>query len=145
MDAGNADQLEREYEAEVKRAREAVGAGASSGSVEREGKLRQEDGSVRMVPTLDGMGRLYDIGKGGKVEEQRLPPGNRRKKVEKVETRDPKTGEMIRLNADDDTTTLGDLVRQERFGGGSADQKNLDAELARSIATDGKFDVRSFP
>ena len=58
-----------------------------------------------------------------------------------VETRDPKTGEMLRLNEDDDSTTLGEMLRQERFGGGMADQKNLDAELAGAIMGDGKFQV----
>lgn len=59
-----------------------------------------------------------------------------------VETRDPKTGEVLRLNADDDSTTLGEMLRQERFGGGMADQKDLDAELAGAIMGDGKFEVR---
>lgn len=58
-----------------------------------------------------------------------------------VETRDPKTGDLLRLNADDDTTTLGDLVRAERFGAGSSDQKNMDAEMAKAIAADGMFKV----
>ena len=61
-----------------------------------------------------------------------------------VETRDPKTGELIRYNADDDTTTLGDMLRQERFGGGSSDQNHLDAEFARQIMTDGGFKVCGF-
>jgi hypothetical protein len=59
-----------------------------------------------------------------------------------VETRDRKTGEVIRVNADDDTVTLGDMLRHERSGAGMADQRNLDAELARAITTDGKFEVR---
>ena len=58
-----------------------------------------------------------------------------------VETRDPKTGEIVRYNADDDDLTLGELLRQERFGGGMADQKNLDAQFARAIMGDGKFEV----
>lgn len=57
----------------------------------------------------------------------------------KVETRDPKTGEIIRYNADDDNTTLGELLRQEKFGAGSGDQKDFDAALARAIVTDGGF------
>ena len=61
--------------------------------------------------------------------------------VRKVETRDPKTGEIIRYNADDDTTTLGELLRQEKFGAGMADQKNLDMQFAQSIMTDGGFKV----
>lgn len=60
-----------------------------------------------------------------------------------METRDPKTGEIIRYNADDDTTTLGDLLRQEKFGAGIADQKNLDMQFAQSIMTDGGFVVSS--
>ena len=56
------------------------------------------------------------------------------------ETRDNK-GEVLRYNADDDEITLGEMVRQERFGAGSADQKNLDAELAARIAGDGKFEA----
>jgi hypothetical protein len=58
----------------------------------------------------------------------------------KVETRDPKTGEIVRYNADDDNTTLGELLRQEKFGAGSADQKDFDSALARAIATDGGFE-----
>lgn len=58
-----------------------------------------------------------------------------------METRDPKTGELIRYNADDDTTTLGELLRQEKMGAGMADQKNLDVELAGAIMRDGKFEV----
>ena len=48
---------------------------------------------------------------------------------------------MLRYNADDDALSLGELVRQERFGAGSSDQKNLDAEMAVAIARDGKFEV----
>ena len=58
-----------------------------------------------------------------------------------METRDPKTGELIRVNADDDQVTLGEMLRQERFGAGAADQKDLDAQFARAIATDGGFAV----
>jgi hypothetical protein len=56
------------------------------------------------------------------------------------ETRD-KDGNLLRYNADDDEQTLGELVRQERFGAGSRDQKNIDAEMAAAIARDGRFDV----
>jgi hypothetical protein len=31
------------------------------------------------------------------------------------------------------------MLRQERLGGGSSDQKNLDAEFARQVMTDGGF------
>lgn len=56
-----------------------------------------------------------------------------------VETRDPKTGELVRVNADDDEITLGEMLRQERFSAGPADQKNLDMEFAKAITTDGGF------
>lgn len=57
------------------------------------------------------------------------------------ETRD-REGNLLRYNKDDDELTLGELVRQEKFGAGSADQKNLDAEMAAAIARDGKYQVR---
>ena len=59
------------------------------------------------------------------------------------ETHDRKTGEVLRINADDDTVTLGEMLRQERMGAGMADQKDLDAQYARAIMGDGKFQVRS--
>lgn len=58
-----------------------------------------------------------------------------------IETRDPKTGELVRYNEDDDTTTLGEMLRQEKFGAGMADQKEMDSQLARAIMSDGKFEV----
>lgn len=58
-----------------------------------------------------------------------------------VEQRDPKTGEMGGVDPDDDNITLGDMLRQEKFGAGMADQKNLDAEFARAVMTDGGFQV----
>ncbi|KAI0036473.1 CwfJ C-terminus 1-domain-containing protein-like protein [Vararia minispora EC-137] len=91
---------------------------------------------VEVLPTLDGRGRLYDVGQG-KSNEAPLP-GNRKEK-DKIETRDSKTGDIVRYNADDDKLTLSDMLRQERFGAGMADQKNLDSQLARSIMTDGSF------
>jgi hypothetical protein len=36
------------------------------------------------------------------------------------------------------------MLRQERFGGGPADQKDMDSELARQIMTDGGFKVGDF-
>jgi len=38
--------------------------------------------------------------------------------------------------------TLGEMLRQERFGAGLSDQKNLDAQFAKAIMGDGKFEVR---
>ncbi|KDQ62188.1 hypothetical protein JAAARDRAFT_30088 [Jaapia argillacea MUCL 33604] len=123
MQSTDAADLEREYEEELKKSQ------GSSG----EGGVRTK---VEVLPSLDGRGRLYDVGSG--KDDHAPPPGNRRKK-EKIETRDPKTGDLVRINADDDTLTLGDMLRQERFGAGSSDQKDMDAQFARAIATDAGF------
>lgn len=123
MGSLDATALEKEYEEELKRANEGP----------------RTVTKVEVLPTLDGRGRLYDIGAGKGVDSP-FPPGNRRKK-EKVETRDPKTGEIVRYNADDDTTTLGEMLRQEKFGAGSSDQKDFDGQLAKAIMSDGKFEV----
>lgn len=34
------------------------------------------------------------------------------------------------------------MLRQEKFGAGMADQKDLDAQFARAIMGDGKFQVK---
>ncbi len=81
---------------------------------------------------------MYDVGHGAADAPQM--PGNRKKK-EKVETRDPKTGDIVRYNADDDSMTLGEMLRQEKLSAGMADQKNLNAQFAQAIATDGGFKV----
>ncbi|KAG9010213.1 hypothetical protein FRB94_010912 [Tulasnella sp. JGI-2019a] len=129
MDQPDAEELERQYEMEVQKAQD--GGGGRDG----------DDNGVRVevLPTLDGHGRLYDVGIGRNDGLPQPLPGNRKKK-EHIETRDPKTGEILRYNADDDSTTLGDLLRQERFGAGMADQKDMDMELAGAIMKDGKFE-----
>lgn len=149
MDDPNASALEDEYEIERERSERAhagVGAGAGLWEGNDEGMQGQlgrldEKGNrieVQVLPTLDGRGKLYDVGTG-KEDESVVRPGNRKPKDTKFETRD-RQGNLLRYNADDDTQSLGELVRQERFGAGSSDQKNLDAEMARAIATDGKFE-----
>ncbi|KAH8114621.1 CwfJ C-terminus 1-domain-containing protein-like protein [Phellopilus nigrolimitatus] len=132
MGTPDAANLEKEYEEEQRRA-------TSGFEVERgndeEGKTRTR---LEVLPTLDSRGRLYDVG-AGREDGQTPVPGNRKKK-DTFETRDPKTGDIIRYNADDDELTLGEMLRQERFGAGMADQKSLDAELATAITRDGKFE-----
>ncbi|PPQ99199.1 hypothetical protein CVT26_014122 [Gymnopilus dilepis] len=123
MGAPDAEKLEKEYEAESRRAHG-----------NEEGGVRTK---VEVLPTLDARGRLYDVGQGR--EDSPPPPGNRKKK-EKYETHDRKTGEVIRINPDDDQLTLGEMLRQERMTGGPADQKNLDAQYARAVMGDGKFE-----
>lgn len=127
----DAEKLEKEYEEEKQR---------SSGGyiVERDnGDERKTTARLEVLPTLDAQGRLYDVG-SGRDAGQSLLPGNRKKK-DKFETRDAKTGDLVRYNADDDELTLGEMLRQEKFGAGMADQKNLDAELAASITRDSGF------
>nr|XP_019048938.1 cell cycle control protein cwf19 [Kwoniella bestiolae CBS 10118]OCF27868.1 cell cycle control protein cwf19 [Kwoniella bestiolae CBS 10118] len=131
MDEPNALALEEEYERErnkSEQAKENGGAGLWSGN----------QVEVQVLPTLDGRGKLYDVGLGAS-DEGEARPGNRRKKVEKFETRD-REGNVLRYNADDDTQSLGELVRQEKFGAGSGDQKNMDAEMAAAITRDAKFE-----
>ncbi|TFK74757.1 hypothetical protein BDN72DRAFT_759018 [Pluteus cervinus] len=123
MNAPNAEALEKEYDVEIRK---------SKGQVVEGGIVKK----VEVLPSLDIHGKLYDVGHGR--EDQEVLPGNRKKK-EKFETHDPKTGDIIRYNADDDEMTLGELLRQEKFGAGMADQKNLDAQFARAIMGDGKF------
>jgi hypothetical protein len=137
MRADDADRLEREYNEELQRAQQGDrGPGGLDQDLVAGGQTE-----IRVLPTLDAQGRLYDVGRGGKDDDGEVAgPGNRRRKKEKYfETRDPRTGEVLRYNADDDTTSLEELVRQERFRAGKADQKNLDAELAGRIATDSGF------
>lgn len=93
MDDPSAQALEEEYDAEVRRAEQGSGdqggAGMWEGSGEGEqgqmGRAVNEDGKrvdVQVLPTLDGRGRLYDVGTGKEDEDVRR--GNRRKKQEKV-------------------------------------------------------------
>ncbi|MBW0507806.1 hypothetical protein O181_047521 [Austropuccinia psidii MF-1] len=95
---------------------------------------------VQMVPSLDGRGRMYDNGIGNEPEPGPSRPGNKRRKEAKFQTRDPKTGELIRYNPDDDQLSLREMVRQERFQAGADDQKNMDAEMASRIMADGHFE-----
>ncbi|KAG9315636.1 CwfJ C-terminus 1-domain-containing protein-like protein [Chiua virens] len=125
MNAPNATELEEEYEEQLRKAHGEPGQPIVRTKVE-------------VLPTLDARGRLYDTGHG-KDDAEPLP-GNRKNKKEKFETRDPKTGEIVRYNADDDEITLGEMLRQERFGAGIADQKSLDAQYAKALMGDGKFE-----
>lgn len=144
MDADDAAALEAEYERERKRSLEAGPAIAEHEGMEQTlGGSKKLGEGVQVLPTLDGRGRMYDVGVGtsvaDQIEAERLAKGRRGKKEPKFETRDPKTGELIRNNADDDALTLDDLVRQERFSGGMNDQRALDTEVANRIATDARY------
>ncbi|EJC97994.1 uncharacterized protein FOMMEDRAFT_129928 [Fomitiporia mediterranea MF3/22] len=141
MGAPDAEKLEKEYEEEQRRASGSyiVERGGDNDDDEDGGAGKKTKTRLEVLPTLDARGRLYDVGAGR--EDEGPLPGNRSKKrkLDKVETRDPKTGEIVRYNADDDDLTLGEMLRQERFGAGAADQKNLDAEFAAAITRDGGF------
>jgi hypothetical protein len=143
MGSPDAEKLEEEYEAEARKAHGTIEDGVRK--------------KVEVLPTLDARGRLYDVGHGKEAEP--ALPGNRKKKEKVIiaqnchlcvklniylkhyETHDRKTGEVIRINPDDDKVTLGEMLRQERMGAGMADQKNLDAQYARAVMGDGKFEV----
>lgn len=73
MGDDKAGELEKKYERERVRALESGGATADNGG--------QRGEQVQMLPTLDGRGRLYDLGKGGEEEEAAT---GKRKKKEKV-------------------------------------------------------------
>ncbi|SCV73940.1 BQ2448_6370 [Microbotryum intermedium] len=128
MDSDDATELEIEYERESIRAREAQGT---------MGHVEEVDTKVEMVPTLDAQGNLYDIGTGGRPELDRKANG-RKQKEKGFQSRNPKTGEVLRQSAEDDVS-LAELMRQERFSGGAVDQKRLDNEFASRIATDRRF------
>ncbi|BGP52158.1 Pre-mRNA-splicing factor cwf19 [Rhodotorula kratochvilovae] len=144
MDSDEAGALERQYDAELARAQ-----AAGPALVDKEGMAQTLGGSsaqgqgVQVLPTMDSRGRMYDVGVGtetaDKWEEERKNRGKHVRKEMLFESHDPKTGELIRNQADDDVLSLGDLVRQERFGGGSGDARQMDAEFADRIATDARF------
>ena len=141
MGSGDAAELREQLEAETARAQSGGDQGFSDGASHHVGGQEEsKDSHVQVLPTLDARGRLYDVGKGkpGDSGDQADLPGNKRKS-HKFETRDAKTGDLVRYNADDDEHTLADLVRQERFGAGSADQKSADAEMATRIIGDQSF------
>ncbi|KAH9936259.1 CwfJ C-terminus 1-domain-containing protein-like protein [Fomitopsis serialis] len=122
--ASEAESLEKQYEEELRKA---------NGSGERDGVRTK----VEVLPTLDIRGNLYDVGQG--KEDAPMPSGNRKKREQQFESHDRKTGEQIRINADDDSITLGEMLRQERMRNGPADQKNMDMEYAKQIMTDSGF------
>ena len=142
-DADSTRILEQEYETELKHSQNVPPPLEAE-----EAEAAENDGpEVRVLPTLDGRGRLYDLGAGAPSPDAAASgsdlPGNKKRRRgggdKFFESRDIKTGELLRYNADDDTTTLSELVRQERFGAGSKDQKSLDEELASRIGGDAGF------
>lgn len=142
MGSKDAAELRAQLELETARAQSGGDQGFSKESKAGHsvGGESNTESHIQVLPTLDARGRLYDVGKkrSGQEDDKASRPGNRRKS-RKFETRDEKTGDLLRYNADDDEHTLADLVRQERFTAGSADQKNADAEMANRITADQSF------
>lgn len=79
MDEEGAGEVEEEYEYERLRY-EASQAPPPSERRKEGGKEIQTE----VLPTLNGSGRLYDVGLGGGGESEERKPGNRRKKEQKV-------------------------------------------------------------
>ncbi|POW14739.1 hypothetical protein PSTT_02615 [Puccinia striiformis] len=106
-------------------------------------KILDHQPTVQLIPSLDARGRMYDIGAGIDDEDPQSSsskPGNKRKKEAKFETRDPKTGELLRFNPDDDQLSLSELVRQEKLQAGAADSRDFDVQMASRIMGDTKFE-----
>lgn len=82
---------------------------------------------VEPVPVIDGFGRMYDIGTRSSSEATIQAESLRSSKRPKFESDAP------------DDVSLSDLVRQERFTAGRADQKDYDMMLSQQIAGDRAF------
>jgi hypothetical protein len=74
MGGEDADRLQAEYD-------EAVRAASGGGSGDEDD---EEETRVEVVPTMDGHGRLYDVGTGKGDPGPALGPGNRRRKQDNV-------------------------------------------------------------
>lgn len=85
MQSDDAADLEAEYERELKRSMEAGPAVAEKEGMEQTlGGSRAQGQDVQVLPTVDGRGRMYDVGVGtamaDKYEEERKAKGRRAKK-----------------------------------------------------------------
>ena len=149
------DALKADYERESARAKAHRSAGDRGGgfaaSSSTTGRPSEANGSagvlvqdgereLQVLPTLDARGRMYDIGSlSGGDSSAEASRSRKLKGRDTFEARDPKTGAIVRYSADDDSVSLGDLVRQEKFSAGSRWQKDPDAELAANIMSDAGF------
>lgn len=77
-DSAELKELEATYEAELQRSRQGDAGGGYFESAPGNG----QETEVRVLPTLDGRGRLYDVGIGKEKDEPQLGPGNKRKRKE---------------------------------------------------------------
>ncbi|CAG8487204.1 7451_t:CDS:2 [Paraglomus occultum] len=112
----NAEELEKKYEMEKKRA--------------------EGNNKVEIVPIVDSRGRLYDTTNPSASSSSLQHAGSpRQKRKEKIDTHD-ETGNRIHYFKDDDKLQLQHLVMQERLGTG----KSMDAQMAGRIMGDKKFE-----
>ena len=147
------DALRAEYDSESARAiahqsaGDRGGAFASSSNTRKDGSTSAgvlvQDGQreLQVLPTLDARGRMYDVGSLSSTRAASEHKGTKRKLKgrDDFEARDPRNGSIVRYSADDDSVTLGDLVRQEKFGAGSQWEKNPDSQVAANIMRDAHY------
>jgi hypothetical protein len=128
MEDASAEELEKEYERELERARTSGHGGGDAGDglwkggeLGIEGQLGRthdtKDGvrtEIQVLPTLDGQGRLYDIGTSTAVDERVLGPGNRKPKPQKV--RQSQQGSVWFCSANDATRSVRESRPQDRRG-----------------------------
>ncbi|RUS19538.1 hypothetical protein BC937DRAFT_87318 [Endogone sp. FLAS-F59071] len=92
---------------------------------------------ISVIPTIDSSGRLHEFAL--KPSSPSPAAASSRRKKEAFDSHDPRTGERVRYQRGDDTISLEDLVRQERYGArGIGD---MDKELAGRIVGDAKFQM----
>uniref|UniRef100_A0A7S3UCD6 Cwf19-like C-terminal domain-containing protein n=1 Tax=Picocystis salinarum TaxID=88271 RepID=A0A7S3UCD6_9CHLO len=88
------------------------------------------------LPMVDAKGRAVR-GAFGRPSRAAAEEGNKGKRAQ-VDKYDERSGQKARYFADDDQSTLNDLVREERFGG-----QDYDRNFARNLALKGRH--RSTP
>ncbi|KAI7864111.1 CwfJ C-terminus 1-domain-containing protein-like protein [Spinellus fusiger] len=126
MGSENADQLEKDYQVEVKRT-EAMQAAVN-------GQTTGNASIVTVLPTVDSDGRLYDTALSHPGTSNR----ERSKKERFAGTHDPKTGERIKYSTSENAMSLMEMVRQEKAGSKRA--TNMDLEFANRIVSDVTFE-----
>ncbi|KAI9315067.1 CwfJ C-terminus 1-domain-containing protein-like protein, partial [Dichotomocladium elegans] len=121
MGDDNAEELEKEYERQVK---------MQVGGIDASGH------TVHILPTVDSEGRFYDyaLKNDGTISSDRKGKNKERFK----DTHDPRTGERLKYGTVDDAMSLMDMVRQEKAG--SRATSNMDLEFANKIMTDASFE-----
>jgi hypothetical protein len=107
---------------------------------------------VEVLPTIDGRGRLYDV--GHREDGSNFPVGDQgseNKVILLAFACATQTHSLFRLQSqdnaklrtskstDNDMSMIREMLRQEKIS--MADQGNVDAQVAQAIMSDGKFEV----